>query len=235
MIAETYEAFDSIIETDETRLVAALTTAFAADPAARWRMTPAVAGPSYVLGDLGTHPFALSQVICPELEIRRLMCARQSFVPSRAPLEDNAVVLMDYATGAFGTAWISAVNAGAMHGQTIRVVGSKASIEWWDEHPNQLRLEIQGEPPRLLDRAMAYLHAEARAEDRIGGGHPEGYFDAWANLYRRFAHAIEAAETAAPTRRSPLPLPDITLGLDGVRWVETCVRSADQGGVWVEW
>ncbi|WP_228200544.1 Gfo/Idh/MocA family oxidoreductase, partial [Acinetobacter baumannii] len=86
------------------------------------------------------------------LNIKRLMCSRQSFVPSRAPLEDNAFVLMEYDNGAVGSMWTSAVNSGAMHSQKVRIVGEKASIEWWDEHPNQLSYEVQGEPARILER-----------------------------------------------------------------------------------
>ncbi|MFV0358989.1 Gfo/Idh/MocA family protein, partial [Tropicimonas sp.] len=206
-----------------------------ANPAIRWRVDPKFAGPSYVLGDLATHPLYLSEVICPQLRIRRLMCARQSFIASRAPLEDNAVTLMEYEGGAFGTLWTSAVNAGAMHSQKVRIVGSKASVEWWDEHPNQLSLEIQGEPPRLLDRGMGYLHPESLADDRISGGHPEGIFEAWANLYYRFALAIEAYDDGAPERVAGLRFPGIEAGVEGVRWVENCVRSADRGGVWVDY
>lgn len=206
-----------------------------ANPAIRWRVDPKFAGPSYVLGDLATHPFYLSEVICPQLKIRRLMCARQSFIASRAPLEDNAVTLMEYEGGAFGTLWTSAVNAGAMHSQRVRIVGSKASVEWWDEHPNQLSLEVQGEPPRLLDRGMGYLHAETLGDDRISGGHPEGLFEAWANLYYRFALVIEALDDGDPARVSGLRYPGIEAGIEGVRWVENCVRSADQGGVWVDY
>lgn len=206
-----------------------------ANPAIRWRVDPKFAGPSYVLGDLATHPLYLSEVICPQLKISRLMCARQSFIASRAPLEDNAVTLMEYEGGAFGTLWTSAVNAGAMHSQKVRIVGSKASIEWWDEHPNQLSLEIQGEPPRLLDRGMGYLHPETSGDDRISGGHPEGLFEAWANLYYRFALVIEALDEGAPDRVAGLRYPGIEAGIEGVRWVENCVRSADQGGVWVDY
>ena len=206
-----------------------------ANPAIRWRVDPKFAGPSYVLGDLATHPLYLSEVICPQLKISRLMCARQSFIASRAPLEDNAVTLMEYEGGAFGTLWTSAVNAGAMHSQKVRIVGSKASIEWWDEHPHQLSLEIQGEPPRLLDRGMGYLHPETSGDDRISGGHPEGLFEAWANLYYRFALVIEALDEGAPDRVAGLRYPGIEAGIEGVRWVENCVRSADQGGVWVDY
>lgn len=206
-----------------------------ANPAAKWRVDPRFAGPSYVLGDIGTHPLYISEVIVPDLRIKRLMCARQSFIKSRAPLEDNAVTLMEYDNGAFGTVWSSAVNAGAMHSQKVRITGSKASIEWWDEHPNQLRFEVQGEPARLLDRGMDYLHPAAVTDDRIGAGHPEGLFEAWANLYYRFAIAMEATDQGDTARLAGLRYPDVEAGVEGVRWVENCVRSADQGGVWIDY
>lgn len=194
------------------------------DPAIRRRVDPRFAGPSYVLGDLATHPLYLSEVICPELRIRRLMCVRQSFVASRAPLEDNAVPLMEYEDGAFGTVWTSAVNAGAMHSQKLRIVGERASIEWWDEFPNQLRYEVQGEPPRILDRGMGYLSAPALADDRIGGGHPEGIFESWATMYERFARAIEAANAG----RAPDPglrYPDAAAGGRALRADEGARRG----------
>lgn len=205
------------------------------NPSTRWRVDPKFAGPSYVLGDVGTHPLYISEVILPHLKIKRLMCTRQSFVKSRAPLEDNAVTLMEYDNGAIANIWSSAVNAGSMHGQKVRIVGSKASIEWWDERPNQLTHEIQGEPVRILERGMDYLYPEARIDDRIGGGHPEGLFEAWANLYRRFGLAIGGKRGLAPEGLEDLVFPGVDAGLEGVRWVENCVRSADAGGIWVDY
>ena len=205
------------------------------NPAIAWRVDPRFAGPSYVLGDLATHPLFISEVICPDLRIKRLLCARQSFVRSRAPLEDNAVTLMEYEGGAFGTVWTSAVNAGSMHGQRVRVVGERASVEWWDEHPNQLRFEVQDEPVRILERNMGYLHPAALAQDRIGAGHPEGLFEAWANLYDRFAVAMEATDRGEGDRLARVRYPGIEAGVEGVRWVANCVRSADAGGVWVDY
>lgn len=204
------------------------------NPSTRWRVDPKFAGPSYVLGDLATHPLFIAETIVPDLKIKRLMCSRQSFVKTRAPLEDNAFVLMEYDTGAMGMMWTSAVNSGSMHGQKVRVIGSKASIEWWDEHPNQLRYEIQGEPVQVLDRGMPYLSPEATEEDRIGSGHPEGLFEAWANLYRRFAIAMDAADRDDNEFLSAFWYPDIRAGVMGVDWIEHCVKSADAGARWVE-
>ena len=205
------------------------------NPATRWRVDPRFAGPSYVLGDLGTHPIYISEVILPHLRIKRLMCVRQSFVRTRAPLEDNAVTLMEYDNGAIGTVWTSAVNAGSLHGQKVHIVGSKAGLEWWDERPNQLIFAVQDEPVRVLERGMGYLYPEARAEDRMGPGNPEGLLEAWANLYARFAIAMEATDRGDTARLATFRYPDITAGVEGVRWVENCVRSADAGGIWIDY
>jgi len=173
--------------------------------------------------------------VLPGLEIERLMCSRQSFIGSRAPLEDNALALMQYRGGAMGYLWACAVNSGSMHGQRLRVIGSKASLEWWDEHPNQLRHEIQGRPAQVLDRGMDYLHPAARQEDRIGAGHAEGLFEAWANLYRRFALAMHATDRGDSLALGKIRYPDIQAGVEGVRWVENCVRSAHADGVWIDY
>lgn len=207
------------------------------DPGTKWRVTPESAGPSYVLGDVGTHALFLAEAMIPGLKIQRLLCTRQSFVKSRAPLEDNAVVLLEFKGGAVGNLWASCVNAGSTHQQKIRVVGSKGSLEWWDEHPNQLLFEPLNKPKEILDRGMGYLYQddEMITNDRLGGGHAEGLFEAWANLYRRFATAMDfvnSGQTAESVMES-LWFPNIRDGAEGVRFVENCVRSADSGSVWV--
>ncbi len=162
--------------------------------------------------------------MAPQLKITRLMCARQSFVKSRAPLEDNAHVLMEYDNGAIGSLWSSAVNCGSMHGQKVRIIGEKASLEWWDEQPNQLRYEIQGEPVRILERGMDYLDPLARQDDRIGGGHPEGLFEAWSNLYRRFAIAMDAADRRDEALLADFWYPDARAGaFASAGWKTACV------------
>ncbi|SMS10376.1 Uncharacterized oxidoreductase YfiI [Pseudomonas viridiflava] len=203
--------------------------------ATQWRVDPRTAGPSYVLGDVGTHPLYIAEVMLPELKIKRLQCNRQSFVKSRAPLEDNAYTLMEYEGGAMGWVWSSAVNAGSMHGQKVRVIGSRASLEWWDERPNQLSFEVQGQPAQILERGMGYLHPDALLDDRIGGGHPEGLFEAWSNLYYRFALAMNATTRGDAATLQALRYPDINAGVEGVRWVQRCVESADQGGIWIDY
>jgi predicted dehydrogenase len=207
------------------------------DPGTKWRVTPEVSGPTYVLGDIGSHALYLAETMIPGLEIKNLLCTRQSFVASRAPLEDNATVLMNFTNNAVGTLWCSAVNAGSTHQQKIRIIGSKASIEWWDEHPNQLKYEIQGQPAQLLDRGMDYLYNEdpAVSANRIGAGHAEGLFESWANLYHRYGLAIHAKLVGDDSLAENLWYPGIDAGINGVKFLEKCVESADNGSVWVDY
>ncbi|MDT8859257.1 Gfo/Idh/MocA family oxidoreductase [Alkalihalobacillus sp. MEB130] len=202
--------------------------------AQKWRVDPKISGPSFVLGDLSTHTFYMSQLIMPKMKIKKLLCDRQSFIPSRAPLEDNAHVLMRYENGAVGTMWTSAINAGCMDGHRIRIVGSKASLEWWDSNPNELKYEVQGQPTQTLVRGMPYLDESCSADERLGALHSEGLSESWANIYLKFAIAIDAKNRGDEETLSNLVYPDINAGLDGVRWIENCVRSADNGAVWVD-
>lgn len=194
-----------------------------------WRVDPKKAGPAFSMGDVGTHMLYLSEAICPELHIKRLMCTKQSFVEGRQ-LEDNAMSIMEYDNGAIGYIWSSGVNAGEQFGFRIRIVGEKASVAWDAEKPNYLSYEVQGESPRLLGRGNSYLYPEALADDRIGGGHPEGLFEAWSNLYTKFALAIDRCEKGETI---DFWYPDIHAGVLGVKWVDKCVESADKDSAWI--
>lgn len=206
------------------------------NPAAKWRFDPKKAGPSFALADVGTHPLYIIEAMIPDMEIDSLMCTRQSFVEGRE-LEDNAFTIMNLKgsksvqEGAQVYVWSSSINCGARHDHKIRIVGSKASVEWDDERPNQMTYEIEGEPVRTLERGAGYLYPEARVEDRIGGGHAEGLHDAWANLYRRFALAMGGQDSS---EYGDFWFPDVAAGAQGVKWIEKCVESADNGSKWVK-
>ena len=205
-----------------------------APEAVKWRTNPETAGPTFVLGDIGTHLYYLSEVVLSELKIERLLCDRKAFIPSRAPLEDHATVLMHYNNGARGRLWVSSVNAGNMGSQRYRFVGSKASIEWSDSHPDQLIYEVQGEPNRILHHGMPYLEEESLAVDRMGALHTEGLGDSWANIHLWIAQAIDAKNRGDDAFLSTHHYPGIQAGTEGVRWLENCVRSADADATWVD-
>ena len=206
-------------------------------PSAKWRFDPSKEGPSFALGDVGTHPLFIIEAMIPDMKIDNLMCTKRSFVEGRE-LEDNAFVIMNLKgsenvqAGAQVYCWASSINSGARHYHKIRVVGSKASLEWDDERPNQMLYEIEGEPSRVLERGAGYLTDEARVEDRIGGGHAEGLFEAWSNLYARFAVAMAEADKGA---YGDFWYPDVKAGAQGIKWIEKCVESADKGSAWVDY
>ncbi|KQN55662.1 Gfo/Idh/MocA family protein [Erwinia sp. Leaf53] len=203
--------------------------------AQKWRVDPKIAGPTFVLGDISTHTFYISQLVLPALRIKSLLCDRQSFIPSRAPLEDNAMVLMHYENGAVGRMWASSINAGSMDSQFIRVIGSQASLEWSDYNPGELKYEVQGQPSQMMHHGMPYLHESALADERLGALHTEGLAESWANIYLKFAIAISATQRGDQQTLDGLIYPDIDAGLEGVRWIENCVRSADNGATWVNY
>lgn len=206
-----------------------------ASEALKWRTNPKTAGPTFVLGDIGTHLYYLSEVVLPKLKVEKLLCDRTAFIPTRAPLEDHATVLMHYNNGARARLWVSSVNAGNMGSQRYRFVGSKASVEWSDSSPDQLIYEVQGEPNQILHHGMPYLEEESLAVDRMGALHTEGLGDSWANIYLWIAQAIDAKKRGDEDFLKTHKYPGIEAGTDGVRWLENCVRSADLNSAWVNY
>lgn len=206
-----------------------------ASEALKWRTNPKTAGPTFVLGDIGTHLYYLSEVVLPKLKVEKLLCDRTAFIPTRAPLEDHATVLMHYNNGARARLWASSVNAGNMGSQRYRFIGSKASVEWSDSRPDQLIYEVQGEPNQILHHGMPYLEEESLAVDRMGALHTEGLGDSWANIYLWIAQAIDAKNRGDEAFLKTHKYPGIEAGTEGVRWLENCVRSADLNSAWVNY
>ncbi|MGB0903848.1 MAG: Gfo/Idh/MocA family protein, partial [Mangrovicoccus sp.] len=202
--------------------------------AVKWRTNPATAGATFVLGDIGTHLYYMSEVILPHLKIEKLLCDRKAFIPSRAPLEDHATVLTHYDNGARGRLWVSSVDAGNMGSQRYRFVGSKASVAWTETHPDQLVYQVQGEPERILHHGMPYLEQESLACDRMGALHTEGLGESWSNIYLWIAQAIDAKMKGDEAFLETHHYPGIVAGTEGVRWLANCVRSADAGGTWID-
>ncbi|RIM90562.1 gfo/Idh/MocA family oxidoreductase [Staphylococcus xylosus] len=203
--------------------------------AQKWRVDPKIAGPSFVIGDLSTHTYYMSQLIMPNMKIKKLLCDRQSFVGSRYPLEDNAYILMHYENGAVGRMWTSVVDAGQMDGQRIRIVGANGSLEWWDSVPNELLYQPQGAPTQTLVRGTEYLDDLAKEYERLGTLHQEGLSEAWGNIYLSIALAIDAKNRGDESTLEQIIYPGIEAGVDGVRWIENCVNSADNGSQWIEY
>jgi predicted dehydrogenase len=197
-----------------------------------WRTIPAIAGKSSVVGDLGTHAHNLARFITG-LEVAEISAELSSVVPGRR-VDDNAHILLRFANGAKGMMWASMVATGNTHGLRIRVYGSDASIEWVQENANELLLQPATGPHQILTRGSSYLSLAAQHASRLWPGHPEGFLEAFANIYNDVADAILAY--AAGIAPDPLSTwyPTVDDGVLGVRFIDAAVASHAAGGQWVK-
>ncbi|MCA9302936.1 MAG: Gfo/Idh/MocA family oxidoreductase [Phycisphaerales bacterium] len=196
---------------------------------AAWRVDPERAGLGGALGDIGTHAENLAAFVTG-LELESVCAQLNSFVPGRQ-LDDDASVLMNYAGGAKGVLTASQICIGRGNGLSIRVYGEKGGLEWAQENPDELTVTLLDGNPTIYSRGGPGLHDYAVISSRIPQGHPEGYLEAFANLYRGVADSITKKRAGErPTRLGEL-LPTIRDGECGVRFVEACVESAHKGCV----
>jgi predicted dehydrogenase len=154
-------------------------------------------------------------------------------VPGRR-LEDNAHILMRYDNGARGAMWVSAVAAGEQVGLRLRVYGEKGHIAWEQSDPDKLRLAIQGEAVRTLVRGQGGLSPAAKRATRIVAGLPEGYFEAFATLYRDYADIMAARQMGAAPDPLALWAPLAQDGVRGMAFVEAALASHTQDGSWLD-
>ena len=198
---------------------------------AAWRTDPARSGPGGCLGDIGTHGLNLAEFVTG-LNCASVAADLSTFVPGRN-LDDNIHILLRFPGAARGMLWASQVAIGHENGLRLRVYGEKAGLEWVQEFPNQLRFTPLGEAPRIVTRGGSTAGAAAAHATRIPAGHPEGYLEAFAQLYRDFAEQIRAqAEKRDPDPASCL-VPGVRDGLRGVAFIAAAVASAKRDSAWV--
>jgi predicted dehydrogenase len=195
-----------------------------------WRMDPRIAGVSNCMGDIGTHAENLGRYITG-LQIDELLAELSTFIPSR-PLDDDGNCLIRYKGGAKGILYASQVSNGDENNLNIRVYGTKASLEWHQEQPNELIVKAADQPREIRRRGNTYLSPAARANTRTPFGHPEAFIEAFANVYLAAAAAI-AAEVGGRPLPADLDFPTIDDGVVGMAFIETVVKSARLGARWV--
>ncbi len=195
-----------------------------------WRVDKAIAGPSTVLGDIGTHAHHLLRRMTG-LEIEMLSAELTTMVPGRVA-DDNAFVSLRFGGGARGQLWASLVAAGNGHGLRIRVFGEKASLHWDQEQPDELQLRADGAPYRILRRGEAYLCDTAKHWSRTKAGNPEGYFGAFGNIYADAAEAIFARREGRPANPLACSFATACDGVLGMAFIEAAIASHRNGGAW---
>lgn len=197
---------------------------------AAWRFDPQVSGESLCTGDIGTH---LEQLIVQGtgLDIKRVL-ARFDTYPRELPLETNTTVLLDFGNQVTGTLWASQIAIGYECGVKIRVFGTEGSLEWCHENAGLLKFTKNNQPTLNLSANRDYLYEESTRLSRLPAGHPEGYYEAFGNLYRSFCeHLLARIEGREPESYT---YPTVKDGVKGLRFVKACVESNREGNVWKE-
>jgi predicted dehydrogenase len=194
---------------------------------AAWRTDPTRAGTGGSIADIGTHAFHLAEFISG-LEAKSLLADLDTFVAGRS-LDDNANILLHYSNGAKGMLWSSQVASGQENALRIRLFGDKGGLEWDQEDPNYLQYRPLRETRQILTRGGPAVGETAARATRIPAGHPEGFLEGFANLYRDIADMIEASRTG---KSLTTLVPDVTDGVKGVKFVEKAVSSNAAGSIW---
>ncbi|WP_127598872.1 Gfo/Idh/MocA family protein [Nitratireductor alexandrii] len=197
---------------------------------ASWRTDPARSGVGGATGDIGTHAFNLARFVTG-LDLDSLAADLTAFVDGR-PLDDNAHVMLRFKGGAKGMLWVSQVAPGNENALKLRVYGTKGGLEWEQEHPNHLWFTPFGAPKRLITRNGAGAGEAAGRLSRVPPGHPEGYLEGFANIYAEAARAIRAARGAGGSVDGAVLYPSVEDGVEGVAFVEACVKSSQRDGAW---
>ena len=195
---------------------------------AAWRTDPARAGASCCLGDIGTHAENLGRYITG-LEIESLCAEFTTFVAGR-PLEDDANLLVRYKGGAKGVLYASQISSGEENNLNIRIYGTKGSLAWVQEQPNELKFQPKDQPAQTLRRGNGYLSDVAKHFTRLPSGHPEAFLEAFANIYLEAIAAIRDRVEGKQPRAYDFPT--VEDGVYGMAFLETAVQSARSESKW---
>jgi predicted dehydrogenase len=197
-----------------------------------WRLDPLQVGICGTLGEAGVHCASLLEYVTGDA-ISEVCADRTTFLPDRV-LEEDAGALLRLAGGGRGTMTVSQIATGEDNNLSIRVYGSNGALRWNQESPDRLDLFRYGEPRQTLSRGHAeYLSAAATNATRLPPGHPEGFLEAFANIYTGFAEAIRGRNSGLPVDVATCDFPTIDDGVRTMAFVQAAVRSCDSGSAWV--
>lgn len=199
---------------------------------ASWRTDPKQSGMGGAIGDIGTHAANLAEYITGA-DITEV-CALLNTVVTGRMLDDDTSMLVKFDNGATGVLLATQVAAGDENNLNIRVYGEKGGLEWRQEEPNTLVLKWLDKPKEILRAGWKYLSDEAKAFIRTPAGHPEGYLEAFANIYRSFTNAVHDYKPGKKINAEKYDFPDVHHGVRGMTFVETVVKSARSNKKWVK-
>jgi predicted dehydrogenase len=202
---------------------------------ASWRTDPKQSGAGGCVGDIGTHAENLAEYVTG-LKITDICADLTAFIEGR-PLDDDANCLLKFENGAKGVLYASQISIGEENGLSIWVYGTDASIEWHQEHPNQLLFKTLDGPMQVWSRGNGYVNAKSPAaarNSRIPAGHPEAFLEAFANTYNNFADTILAKEAGEEVTPLINDFPKVSDGVRGMTFIKTVVESSKSNEKWTK-
>ncbi len=190
---------------------------------AAWRTDPKRAGKAGCMGDIGTHAFHLAEYVSG-LSVVQVCAELNTFVTGRL-LDDDGAALLHFNNGARGMLFATQVAGGEENSVRLCIYGEKASLEWIQTNANTLMLKQAGKPAEVIRTGHPYMGILARHNARTPGGHPEGYIEAFANIYRNFILTLKANRAGIKPETAWLDFPSIDDGVRGMQFIETMVTS----------
>lgn len=197
-----------------------------------WRMDPNVSGVSNCIGDIGSHAENLAKYITG-LEIEEVAAELTTFIPGRL-LDDDGNMLVRYQDGVKGVLYASQISSGDENNLNIRIYGTKASLEWHQEHPNELIVKYPDAPRQIHRRGNSYNGEACAANTRLPFGHPEAFIEAFANVYLAAAEAIADEVNGAYPRTEGYDFPTVDDGVEGMAFIEAAVKSSQNNSAWTK-
>ena len=199
---------------------------------AGWRTDPTKSGVAGAMGDIGTHAFNLLEYVTG-LQVEKLCADINTVVPGRL-LDDDGAVLLRLSGGASGVLVATQVAAGEENNLRLRVYGELGGLDWQQADNNSLVVRWPDRPAETRRTGTPYLSTAARHNARTPAGHPEGYLEAFANIYRNFALTLQAAQAGRPAAPEALDYPGIKDGLRGMAFIETVIASGRSNQKWID-
>ncbi|UEG52456.1 Gfo/Idh/MocA family oxidoreductase [Mucilaginibacter daejeonensis] len=197
---------------------------------ASWRTDPSQSGIAGAMGDIGTHAFNLTEYVSG-LQVSHLCADINTVVPGRK-LDDDGAVLLRFDSGASGVITATQIAAGAENNVKISVYGDKGGLEWQQDDANSLIVRYLDKPAEIWRTGGGYTSATAQFNTRTPSGHPEGYLEAFANLYRNFALTVKAKEQKEEPTAAMLDFPGVEEGVRGMAFIENVIASGRSEQKW---
>ena len=201
---------------------------------AGWRTDPKQSGKGGCLGDIATHAWHLSEYITGEKVVE--LCAELHTFAEGRPIDDDCAALLHYTNGVLGVLHSTQIAVGEENRLDIRIYGEKGGFEWHQQDPNTLIVKWPGRPAEIVRTGNGYMGASAKWNTRTPGGHPEGYIEAFANIYRNFTKTVYARAENKTPQPEYLDFPNVYDGVRGLQFIETMFASGySNEGKWVKW